>query len=255
MIIKKVFKGAIILLYILFLVACGKQHSAPIYNGWHQSGAKTSHHRVSAGETLYSIAWSYGYDYRDIARINQIKSPYYITIGQDLYLPPESEIKKVVINKEISNKPHVDGTKPKVVMSNNLRTRKQSTEQGSDFWQWPVKGKVIKAFNHNGAATDRNKGIDIAGEYGQKVHASRSGQVVYSGDGLPGYGNLVIIKHDANYLSAYAHNKRNLVQEGARVKVGQVIAEMGSTGTNRVVLHFEIRQAGKPVDPRNYLPS
>jgi len=118
-------------------------------------------------------------------------------------------------------------------------------------WSWPANGAVIGLFSSNNSL---NKGIDIAGELGQPVFAASDGAVVYAGSGLRGYGELVIIKHNDTYVSAYGHNRRLLVREGQQVKAGQTIAEMGSTGTDRVKLHFEIRRQGKPVDPQQYLP-
>lgn len=114
-------------------------------------------------------------------------------------------------------------------------------------WRWPIQGKILSKF------TEQNKGIDIAGADGQAVFAARAGKVVYSGSGLRGYGNLLIIKHDATFLSAYAHNRKLLVKEGEEVKSGQKIAEVGKTDTNQYKLHFEIRRFGKPVDPMTYL--
>lgn len=118
-------------------------------------------------------------------------------------------------------------------------------------WAWPVSGKILAGFNDAASA----KGVDIAGSQGQAVHAAAGGKVVYSGSSLRGYGKLVIIKHNAIYLSAYAHNSQLLVKEGQEVTKGQKIAEMGSTDTDRVKLHFEIRKLGKPVDPTQYLPA
>jgi lipoprotein NlpD len=118
-------------------------------------------------------------------------------------------------------------------------------------WGWPSNGILIGKFSSNGSL---NKGIDIAGDLGQPVLAASDGTVVYAGSGLRGYGELVIIKHSDTYVSAYGHNRRLLVREGQQVKVGQTIAEMGSTGTDRVKLHFEIRRQGKPVDPLQFLP-
>ena len=117
-------------------------------------------------------------------------------------------------------------------------------------WAWPVKGKVIAGFSD----TANLKGIDIAGTAGQAVHASAPGRVVYAGSGLRGYGKLIIIKHNATYLSAYAHNREILVKEGQQVTRGQKIAEMGNTDADQVKLHFEIRRLGKPMDPTKYLP-
>ncbi|MGA8034035.1 MAG: peptidoglycan DD-metalloendopeptidase family protein, partial [Casimicrobiaceae bacterium] len=117
-------------------------------------------------------------------------------------------------------------------------------------WMWPAKGKVVAQFSD----TANLKGIDIAGTAGEPVYASAAGRVVYAGSGLRGYGKLIIIKHNATYLSAYAHNQNILVKEGQQVARGQKIAEMGSTDASRVMLHFEIRRFGKPMDPEKFLP-
>jgi len=115
-------------------------------------------------------------------------------------------------------------------------------------WRWPVKGKILHKFSK------RNNGIDIVAKTGTPVVATSSGKVVYAGNGLRGYGNLLIIKHNTTYFSAYAHNRRLFVKEGITVKTGEKIAEVGSTGTDLVKLHFEIRKDGNPVDPLKYLP-
>ncbi|MEO5702985.1 MAG: peptidoglycan DD-metalloendopeptidase family protein [Gammaproteobacteria bacterium] len=115
-------------------------------------------------------------------------------------------------------------------------------------WMWPTQGEVIQGFSVT------EKGLSIAGKEGQPIHAAAAGRVVYRGSGLIGLGELVIIKHDKSFLSAYAHNKKVLVTEGDKVTLGQTIAEMGKTGTERVKLYFEIRKDGKPVDPLLYLP-
>jgi lipoprotein NlpD len=116
-------------------------------------------------------------------------------------------------------------------------------------WRWPAKGKVVTSFSRSGG-----KGIDIAGKFGQVIVAASDGSVVYSGSGLIGYGQLIIVKHNKRYLSAYAHNNKILVKEGDTVKGGQRIAEMGRSGSNRAMLHFEIRRDGKPTNPVRYLP-
>jgi lipoprotein NlpD len=135
------------------------------------------------------------------------------------------------------------------VKTNLTNTKKSNTKISR--WLWPTKGRVISKFS---AGDQGNKGIDIAGQRGQPVVTAAAGTVVYSGNALRGYGNLVIIKHNDNYLSAYAHNDRLLVREGQSVEAGQKIASMGSSGTNRVKLHFEIRYQGKSVNPLRYLP-
>ena len=118
-------------------------------------------------------------------------------------------------------------------------------------WQWPARGKILQSFS---SSSGKNKGIDIAGKLGETVKAAASGSVVYAGSGLLGYGRLVIIKHNEQFLSAYAHNRVLTVKEGDKVKGGQKIAEIGSSGTTSTKLHFEIRSNGKPVDPVRYLP-
>lgn len=124
------------------------------------------------------------------------------------------------------------------------------TKKSVHFFSWPTQGKIIGQFSEGQLG---NKGLDITGQYGQPVKASESGTVVYSGSGLRGYGNLIIIKHNASYLSAYAHNSELMVSEGAQVKAGQEIALMGRAPSGKVMLHFEIRRDGKPINPIQYL--
>ncbi|WP_443083660.1 peptidoglycan DD-metalloendopeptidase family protein [Vibrio sp. HA2012] len=164
--------------------------------------------------------------------------------------------KKPVVNK-------VDQTKSKEYLASkqnvkkNVKQTKPDTARVSsagtkvDNWLWPAKGRVIRKFS---SGDQGNKGIDIAGRRGQSVVSTAGGTVVYSGSALRGYGNLIIVKHNDNYLSAYAHNDSLLVKEGQSVKAGQKIATMGSSGANRVKLHFEIRYQGKSVNPQRYLP-
>jgi lipoprotein NlpD len=125
------------------------------------------------------------------------------------------------------------------------------TPTGGPRWQWPTRGNLVGRFV---PGDQTRQGIDIAGQAGQRVDAAADGVVVYSGAGLVGYGELVIVKHSDEWLSAYAHNRRRLVAEGTRVRAGDAIAEMGRSGAIRDMLHFEIRRNGKPVDPLQYLP-
>ena len=134
---------------------------------------------------------------------------------------------------------------------NNSNNKPKPKNDKVTKWLWPTKGRVIKNFS---AGDQGNKGIDIAGQRGQSIISTAGGTVVYSGNALRGYGNLVIVKHNDKYLSAYAHNDRLLVHEGQSVKAGQKIATMGSSGANSVRLHFEIRYQGKSVNPKRYLP-
>lgn len=183
---------------------------------------KTGKHHVKRGETLYEIAWRYGLDYQYLANRNHLNAPYRMQSGQ-------------VIN--------VRGKAPssqKLIPSRPVTTTYSPITKR---WMWPAEGRVISTF------TAVNKGINIAGRRGSPVVASKAGKIVYSGNGLRSYGNLIIIKHNNLYLSAYAHNKRLLVREGEWVKQGQQIAEMGESGTNQVMLHFEIRRGGLPINP------
>lgn len=218
-------------------------------------------HVVTRGETLYEIAWRYGRDYRDIAMANHIQSPYVIYPGQRLTLkrpkhPPSVYAKEEVTRKSVAlpkemakeNKPAQTALKP------NKEAPIANTKNAvfTNAWQWPIKGKVIKAYS---ATALGPKGIDIGGQMGAPVLSAENGKVVYSGQGLRGYGKLVIIKHNDTYLSAYGHNSELLVREGQSVTKGQAIAKMGNTDANQVKLHFEIRKNGQPINPLNVLPS
>jgi lipoprotein NlpD len=242
---------ALLLIIILLLGGCGNH----IY------------HFVEPGETLYSISWAYGYDYREVAKWNDIRSPYIIKKGQRLRVtPPPSHV--AVIDKSIQNnklktnhkapankvsQPGADKkpvTKP--VTRNHRINASDTASPAAIKWQWPTRGgRLVQTFKPR---IPGKQGLDVAGNMGQAVYSAAAGEVVYSGGGLNRYGKLIIVKHNETYLSAYAHNKRLLVKEGERLKAGQLIAEMGSTGTNTTKLHFEIRQNGKPVDPLQYLP-
>ncbi|WP_110968296.1 peptidoglycan DD-metalloendopeptidase family protein [Pseudomonas huaxiensis] len=223
---------------------------------------------VRPGDTLFSIAFRYGWDYKALAARNSIAQPYTIRPGQTIrFDEPGSTSSRVVSSTSPSSKTTVTrrpaGTPPPVkstgtaatapiITPSTAPTQVPAAERSSGGWAWPANGVLIGKFASNGSL---NKGIDIAGDLGQPVFAASDGSVVYAGSGLRGYGELVIIKHNETYVSAYGHNRRLLVREGQQVKVGQTIAEMGSTGTDRVKLHFEIRRLGKPVDPLQFLPN
>lgn len=217
---------------------------------------KKNHYRVVRGDTLYSIAWRYQLDYKKLAKWNQIRSPYLIKVGESLRLIPPLNIPKprVVATKKPKPyaKPKPPTVKPKTpVVKKPVQVVKTKPVKplAKVTWKWPAKGKLISS----NTVSARN-GIDIKGKVGQTVKAAAAGKVVYSGSGLVGYGNLIIIKHNKSFLSAYAHNSQLLVSEGTSVVIGQPIAEMGNSGTNIVKLHFEIRKDGKSVNPKNYLP-
>ncbi|MCK5666582.1 MAG: peptidoglycan DD-metalloendopeptidase family protein [Thiotrichaceae bacterium] len=234
------------------------------------SGKPPSYYTVKTGDTLYSIAWVYGFDYKTIAKINKINSPYRIYAGQRLAfkalrVKKNSDYKraptKAVTNKKVtkySNKKPIatrqtNRTKTYTNKKNTVVvvTPKSSHIKNSKLkWSWPVKGKLIQKFS----PAKGKKGIDISSAQGVSVKASEAGKVVYSGQGLVGYGRMVIIKHNETFLSAYAHNQNLLVNEGQFVKKGQSIALLGRSGTDKFKLHFEIRKNGKPVNPLTYLP-
>lgn len=230
-------------------------------------------HVVRQGETLYGIAWSYGRDYRELGNANGIGPPWTIQAGQVLRLDVRGTVKSgssggatAKVSKPSANtsarKPRA---KPPVQTAANARkpavTRKPDTSAplasrsqtvANIPWRWPHSGTVIAGYSASGKV---NKGVDIAGKAGDAVRAAADGSVVYAGNGLLGYGNLIIVNHNEQYLSAYAHNRKIRVSEGESVKAGQVIAELGSSGSERPKLHFEIRKNGNPVDPAHYLPS
>lgn len=235
-------------------------------------------YKVQRGDTLYSIAFRAGKDVRQLAALNGIASPYIIYPNQRLRLTGKSPAKQPAQRARQSNTTVAKNTnknnssqtksnssvKPvKAVAPKNQKGYVQVTPDKSkknadltlnrDFvqWQWPVKGKIISGFSHQ---QQGNKGIDISGREGNRVNAAASGQVVYAGNALRGYGNLIIIKHNDDYLSAYAHNRKLLVAEKQMVTAGQQIAELGSTDATDARLHFEIRFRGSSVDPLKYLP-
>lgn len=259
------------LLLLLSLAACSSQEppTAPIINGWHEPISKQGVYIVRPGDGLYAIAWRYGLDYRSIVRINHLSEPYALQAGQKLYLvQPTAQEKQMAaaaaakpVTKPVAKSTATEATATKPVSAPQKNTAaaqpvKKATpatavSSSNLAWQWPAAGKVIDSFNANSA---QNKGINIVNSAGTPIKAAASGQVVYSGSGLPGYGYLIIIKHNDIYLSAYAHNSAVLVKEGQRVQAGQVIARMGNTGADRVMLHFEIRRRGQPIDPASVLP-
>ena len=204
---------------------------------------------VKKSDTLYSIAWRYGLDYKQLARWNKIDVNAPIHPGQRLRLiKPQSAAVAASTKKKSTTSSKQTTAKSKTVTTTG---RGVSAGRDPDSWIWPTEGTPLNTFL--ASRLDR-RGIDIAGRLGQPVRAVADGKVVYSGNGLAGYGNLIIIKHSDTYLSAYAYCQERLVQEGVSVKAGKVVAKMGSRD-NTAQLHFEIRRNGKPVDPMKYLPN
>ena len=243
--------------------------------------SRAAFHTVRKGDTLYSIALDYGLDYRELARWNGIADPAAIRAGQQLRLtapstavtaaplmaPPgvkERPLGDTPLDAGVKTQPRavrvpyseqayaqLSGVKPEPAPKTEPRAPAAREDgEGGIAWAWPTSGKVVSGFN-DGANL---KGISIAGRLGQPVLASAPGRVIFSGTGIRGFGKLIVIKHDSTFLSVYAHNHALLVKEGQSVSRGQKIAEMGSTDTDRVKLHFEIRRYGKPVDPIKLLP-
>ena len=232
------------------------------------SSAKAPEYIVKKGDTLYSIAKANGQSVDFLAGVNDLTPPYTLEVGQKLSLARhngnsatvakventvpvagEKEVKASTSSKETAAKTQKE-EKVSTVATTPVVSGKARTVSGVS-WTWPTQGKVVKQFS---LAEHGNKGIDIAGTRGQQVLAASDGQVVYAGNALRGYGNLVIINHDNEFLSAYAHNDVLLVKEGQKVKRGQQIAKMGSTDASSVGLHFEIRYRGQSVNPIKYLP-
>jgi len=227
---------------------------------------------VRRGDTLYAIAFSYGLDAMEVAKLNGISSPYTIYPGQKLKLMPPSgssrhsgsasgvEIKPLKTPAPATTRtveaPNPANDKTTVTKETAAAPKAAPPVSGSvaapGDWKWPTEGRVLRGFV---AGDPARNGLDIAGKEGQPVTASAAGQVVYSGNGLIGYGELIIVKHSEDMLSAYAHNRVRLVKEGDQVWAGQKIAEMGRNSGDEQLLHFEIRQLGKPVNPLNYLPN
>ncbi|MBM6551340.1 peptidoglycan DD-metalloendopeptidase family protein [Marinomonas ostreistagni] len=211
-------------------------------------------HRVKSGDTLFSIAFSYGLDYRRVARINGINSPYTIYPNQKIRLtgaPKKASSTRQVAASSSATRAVTKSTSSKVNSAQkSVSTVKIPTAKVSN-WQWPVSGAVKKGFSNAGVSS---KGIDIKGKDAEHVKAAADGVVVYAGNGLIGYGNLVIVKHNEVYLSAYAYNERILVKEKQTVRMGDSLAVIGGKGTERPLLHFEVRRDGQPIDPLRVLP-
>ena len=242
-------KRLLTLLAVSSLVACTSSRPAPIIDAWHQSSA--SRYRVQSGDTLYSVAFAFGFDYRDIALVNHLKFPYAIKVGDYLTIKKPSKKRQATYGKRTPSptkkaaKSHhywVSKKHKTVVNQHKMTNPKQ--------WRWPVKSKLLQRFT---GEYGRSQGVDFAGWKGRSIFAAAPGRVVYSGTGVRGYGNLVIIKHSEEYLSAYAYASRRFVHAGEWVKAGQRVAAMGQDSYGRVRLHFELRRNGKPVDPLQYL--
>ena len=223
---------------------------------------------VQKGDTLYSIAFSAGQDFRSLAKNNSIASPYIIVPGQVVSLLEPSKprvtaktnqkhpAKKSSHLQKNNNKLKKELDKPKKrryvqKQANQKISKSQGSTNRKLSWFWPAKGKIIQRFSNK---ENGYKGLQIANKKGSAVFAAAQGTVVYAGSALRGYGNLIILKHNDDYLSAYAHNSKLLVKEKQTVKAGQKIAEIGNSESSVTALRFEIRYRGKAVNPAKYLP-
>jgi lipoprotein NlpD len=229
-----------------------------------ENAGKSGYYTVKPGDTLIRIGLESGQSHKDIGRWNTLENPDRIEVGQVLRVTPPTGSDAVVVGKPVASSnvvstPIAAGLPAKAASAPSSAptpppvAAAAAKSSGSDDdlgWVWPGKGHVIAGFDEV-----KNKGLDIGGSAGDPVLAAAEGKVVYAGSGLRGYGNLIILKHNNTYLTAYAHNKSLLVKEDQTVKKGQKIAEMGDSDADRVKLHFEVRRQGKPVDPAKYLPA
>lgn len=220
-----------------------------------ENAGKPGYYTVKRGDTLSSIARANGVSWRDIANWNsQLENANVIEVGQVLRVEPPtgSSGRTASASAPASSSSSKSSGPSKSASSSTTAPAPKSTPPAASNvkFAWPAKGSIVSRFDG-----EKNKGIGIAGKAGDPIKAAADGSVVYAGAGLRGYGNLVIVKHNDTFLTAYAHNQKLLVKEDEHVKKGQTIAEMGSSDADRVKLHFELRRDGKPVDPLPYLPA
>ena len=267
------------------VVAVGQPAASAPASAAAPAAVPPGYYRVQPGDTLRSIARSVGQPWQNLAAWNQLGNPNLIEVGQLLrIIPPAGSAASApavvplpsqsAAVRRLGAAPQGMASQPRAPASASRRqpasmpapaapptpppapsgpvvgAPKAHSMVGGLEWSWPAQGKMVQAFNGT-----TSKGIDIAGRAGEPVRAAASGKVVYAGNELRGFGNLIIIKHNSEYISVYAHNQSMLVKDGQEVRRGQVIALMGSTDASRVELHFEIRLRGKPVDPLQVLPA
>ena len=238
---KQTGRADLILLLLVFLYT-GCAGLPPIYTAAGGIGTYV----VRKGDSLYSIAFRYGLDYKSLARINGVRAPYTIYDGQLIRLRGSAR------SPEKDSAPVATTSPPRSPSKVSKPPPRPTPRVPVSNWRWPLKGKVISRFS---LTQPVNKGIDIAGDLGDTVSAAADGVVVYAGGNLRGYGQLVIVKHNDSFLSAYGNNEKMLVKEGEKVRAGKSIARVGKTAASVEMLHFEIRREGKPVDPLKYLPT
>jgi lipoprotein NlpD len=253
--------------------SAGAEGARPVPMGAENAG-KPGYYTVKPGDTLIRVGLETGQNWRDLQRWNSLENANLLEVGQVLRVVPPGQDASVVATRPVTSirveprpldakAPTAGGSAPSASAPAPAATptvaaapapaaapTPPAATDDDPGWAWPASGPVLTGFDEA-----RNKGLSIGGKAGDPVLAAADGRVVYAGSGLRGYGNLVIIKHNATFLTAYAHNQTLLVKEDQAVKRGQKIAEMGSSDADRVKLHFEIRRQGKPVDPARLLPS
>lgn len=236
------------------------QTNKPEYNKMEKGFYRGDTYTVHQGDTLYLVSYISGRGVDELAQLNHLTPPYDLHAGQVLRLSNNTtgRVHTTIQMKKTPTQTQTVKTTTTISPSKQVAPIKKTnvTAEKVKFaqhlqWQWPTQGKVIDGFSSTDGG---NKGIDIAGSLGQAVRAASSGQVVYAGNALQGYGNLIIIKHNNDYLSAYAHNQQILVKDKQWVKAGQEIATMGRSGTDKVKLHFEVRYKGQSTNPMKFLP-
>jgi lipoprotein NlpD len=225
-----------------------------------ENAGKPGYYTVKPGDTLIRIGLDHGQGAKDLARWNSVENPNRIEVGQVLrVVPPVATAESAVVTKPVTTgnaTPVASAPVPAASVAKpappppSAAASTVSTAEEEIAWIWPTHGTVLAGFDEV-----KNKGLDIGGAAGDPVLAAADGRVVYVGAGLRGYGNLIILKHNNTYLTAYAHNQTLLIKEDQSVRKGQKIAEMGSSDADRIKLHFEVRRQGKPVDPAKYLPA
>jgi len=212
-------------------------------------------YEVKKGDTLYSIALEHGVDYRELAQWNSLEDPSKIRIGQVLRTKPEegrgAQVSKVAISTPLESRPlDAPGVPKPAAKPAAVPPKPVAAAPATEGFIWPAKGKVIAAFEQT-----RGKGVDIDGRVGDPIVAAAKGKVTYVGSGIRGLGKLLIIQHSDEYLTVYAHTSQILVKEQQVVDRGQKIAEIGTSDADRPMLHFQIRKLGRPLDPKQFLPS
>ena len=243
-------------LLAFLLTACASNQLAPLTERTSGPGWRPTDYQIQPGDTLYSIAWEFGFDYRQLARWNHIQPPYTIITATRLRLSPPVQTRTRAVNKVQSKTAPLTKRAKFAQHASSKKSRSQPTRKlppatEKIIWKWPTQGVVDENYS---AKLGHNRGLNIAGKSGQPISAAAAGTVVYAGSGLKAYGKMVIIKHSEKFLSAYAHNQTMSVTEGQWVKTGQKIAQMGRNSAGKTILHFEIRSNGKPTDPAKLLP-